>query len=720
MRVPADFAVAYRLAVHGLIASGFAALLLTGDFAAGYGVLVVAAMSQAWWRRAKEGELPHMLELLAGALLVGLVAADLGVFSAGLPRYRLLARTVAHAQLLALLMPESSRVYRVQAGLSFLHMLAAAALTTGIGFLFATAAYVVSLTWALILFQVADGMRRSPGSADNQWRSLVSGPVIARITGVALVVFALTASLFFVIPRYGAGYFFSRGEDTQTAQGFTEDVVLGALGEVKQNSEVVMRVVLPDLTAPPDRSLYWRGVALDVYDGTSWRRSRSKVLQLTPDEQGFQERTYRISPAGDVLPCTAWLRQMVFLNPPDTTVLFAAARLQGVRGKFSRLTVDENVSTRAEFPAFSSYAYEAISSLNCFSHDQLREATWNYPAWVKSVYLQLPPNAKEVAELAVSVTAKKKRPYGMALAIEQHLKRNYAYTLSLSDIDPERPLEDFLFRRKAGHCEFFATAMAVMLRCVGVPSRLVNGYQMGEWNELGRYFVVRSSDAHSWVEAYFPEVGWVEFDPTPEAGLEVHEDFSWVSAVLLAWDSVKLSWKRTVIEYHLLDQLEYLRAAATELRRVGQAARVSYRSLRVKASQLWRFGGTGGPATLEDRLPALLAGGVALAATVLLVLAVARRKRRAAGQDGRIEFYERLVRVMARRGLRRLPAATPMEFARQAVAREPEDLAGVDEITRLYYRARYGLRLPDASERERLEQLLARLEAPPDGPGTQR
>jgi transglutaminase-like putative cysteine protease len=709
MRAPTDFAVAYRRAVHGLIASGFAALLITGDFAAGYGVLVVATLSLAWWRRARGLELPHLLELLAGALLVGLVAADLGVFSAGLPRYRLLARLVAHIQLLALLMPESSRVYRVQAGLSFLHMLGAASLTTGIGFLFVTAAYVVSGTWALILFQVAEGMRRAPGSADNQWRTLVSGPVIARITGVALVVFGLTASLFFVIPRYGAGYFFSRGEDSQTAQGFTEDVVLGALGEVKRNTEVVMRVVLPDLTVPPARALYWRGVALDVYDGTSWRRAKSRVLQLTPDEQGFQERTYRISPANDVASCTSWLRQMVFLNPPDTTVLFGAARLQGVRGKFSRLTVDGNVSVRAEFPAFSSYAYEAISALNCFPPDRLRAATWNYPAWAKAAYLQLPPDTREVAELAASVTARSRQPYAMALAIEQHLKLNYGYTLSLIDIDPERPLEDFLFRRKAGHCEFFATAMAVMLRCVGVPSRLVNGYQMGEWNELGRYFVVRSSDAHSWVEAYFPEVGWVEFDPTPEAGLESHGDSSWVNAMLLAWDSVKLTWKRTVIEYHLLDQLEYLRATATELRRAGTAARRGYRMLRRRLSEQ---GQSDGISTLQDRLPALLAGGVGLAAAVLLVLVGSRRKRRTAGADGRIEFYERLVRALARRGLRRPPASTPMEFALQTVSREPTRLAGVDEVTRLYYRVRYGLRQPDAAERARLEELLARLEAP--------
>jgi len=112
------------------------------------------------------------------------------------------------------------------------------------------------------------------------------------------------------------------------------------------------------------------------------------------------------------------------------------------------------------------------------------------------------------------------------LAIEIYLRTRFGYTLQLPRVLPHDPLANFLFERKQGHCEYFASAMAVMLRTLRIPSRVVNGFQTGEYNDLTSQYVVRASNAHSWVEAYFPGYGWVAFDPTPAAPLEVRNGWS--------------------------------------------------------------------------------------------------------------------------------------------------------------------------------------------------
>src|SRR6185369_8726882 len=115
-------------------------------------------------------------------------------------------------------------------------------------------------------------------------------------------------------------------------------------------------------------------------------------------------------------------------------------------------------------------------------------------------------------------------PFDKAARIEAYLKNRYSYTLDLKRVDTSiDPIADFLLNVKAGHCEYFASSMTILLRNVGVPARVVNGFQMGEFNTVTGAYKVRQSDAHSWVEVYFADANrWVEFDPTPAAGLNVY------------------------------------------------------------------------------------------------------------------------------------------------------------------------------------------------------
>ncbi len=137
------------------------------------------------------------------------------------------------------------------------------------------------------------------------------------------------------------------------------------------------------------------------------------------------------------------------------------------------------------------------------------------------VYLQLPPEiTPRVRALAREIVRGATTDFDKAAAIERYLKEPLSYTLEMQSPRGREPIDFFLFERRKGHCEYFASAMTVLLREVGVPARNVNGFLGGEWNEYDDYIAVRAGDAHSWVEVYFSGAGWVTFDPTPGASVD--------------------------------------------------------------------------------------------------------------------------------------------------------------------------------------------------------
>src|SRR6185312_12587227 len=131
-----------------------------------------------------------------------------------------------------------------------------------------------------------------------------------------------------------------------------------------------------------------------------------------------------------------------------------------------------------------------------------------FPPEPGSPYLQLPPLDPRIDALTRQITAGIVTPSGEARAIETYLRTQYGYTLQLPAREPQHPIAEFLFTRKKGHCEYFASAMAVMLREIGIPSRIITGFQSGVYNPFTHQQLIRSSDAHSWVEAYQIGNGW--------------------------------------------------------------------------------------------------------------------------------------------------------------------------------------------------------------------
>src|SRR5208337_3958429 len=235
----------------------------------------------------------------------------------------------------------------------------------------------------------------------------------------------------------------------------------------------------------------------------------------------------------------------VLLEPIGTNVFFLAPWGRRVIGAYRALQVDAGGAVYDLDNQRSVTVYEADSDIARPSPVSLRSAGSSLPQFA-SAYLQLPPLDPRIPELAAQITGSASNNYDKAVAIEQYLNTHYGYTLQLLRSPVGDPLANFLFDRKQGHCEYFASSMAVMLRTLSIPSRVVNGFRSDEFNDVTGNYVVRAKNAHSWVEAYFPGYGWITFDPTP--GGATGSPQGW-GRVMLYLDAATSFWREWVISY---------------------------------------------------------------------------------------------------------------------------------------------------------------------------
>src|SRR5690606_22123117 len=161
-----------------------------------------------------------------------------------------------------------------------------------------------------------------------------------------------------------------------------------------------------------------------------------------------------------------------------------------------------------------------------------------------------------VRDLAGELTRGKESPLDIAKSLEKQLRTRYKYDLGSPSGGAKDPLDHFLFESKRGHCEFYSTAMAIMLRVRGVPARNVTGFVGGSWNSFGQFYAVRQGDAHSWVEAYLPERGWIRFDPTPPSNAEPQATADGLVGMMREIiEAASRSWQQNVEGYDMNKQL---------------------------------------------------------------------------------------------------------------------------------------------------------------------
>ncbi|MBP8645340.1 MAG: DUF3488 domain-containing transglutaminase family protein [Syntrophobacteraceae bacterium] len=364
---------------------------------------------------------------------------------------------------------------------------------------------------------------------------------LSRIALYAMLICSISipmCTIFFVIlPRthYPILSFLNKSGYGRT--GFTDRVLLGGVSEIQEDNSVIFRVEMEEV---PDSKLYWRGVVLDQFDGASWRSNGRDV----PEIMDF-EGTDRIP-------------QTIYLEPYGYSYLFALDKpvSLSLRGA---MPSDAGTFLHKE-PVFDRIKYRTISVASGFIPSPLDG---------EERYLQLPrETAARLEELHSRLTEGKDETEIIRSLFHFLSRGDYQYsTVNLPRSDT--PLEDFLLRHKIGNCEYFASAMAVLLRMSGIPARLVGGYRGGYYNKTGKYYLVLQKNAHAWLEVYSRKRGgWLRLDPTPGTSLDptgFHER-SFLLRLKLRLDTVNYYWNKLVIDYDFSRQLMILQSIRASVR----------------------------------------------------------------------------------------------------------------------------------------------------------
>jgi protein-glutamine gamma-glutamyltransferase len=721
-----SLSISFELASRLLALSGFLSLLLTGELNLPFIAIPILALALSLSQAMTDRRfiLPRRIwnSFTVLALLYSLM--DLVWISGSL--------LMASTHFLILLMV--NKLFNLQAPqdhlqlyiISFLELLAASALTINLAYAMNFLLFLFVGVWALMLYhltveQKAHAPHRTPpvgrpsgrqpeagpptdGSAHSAGRQdrasfdrVITVPFFLATNGLAMGSFVLTLMIFFLLPRMSIGLMHQKNEPLIRLSGFSERVDLGVIGAIKLDPTVVMRIEIPD-GKPSESQLYWRGGSYDYYDGYAWKNSFGPGKPVPRDLEG----RFLIRPASNLGKA---LRQEILLEPLDTAVLFAASQPVAVQGsRLFQIQANAMDVLNLNFLPATRLQYTAYSEIPTIDQrDRLLES-WGYPAVIKGAYLQLPGVSAQVGRLAQEVTQRAPTIYEKVLLIEGYLQKNFRYSLDVKPPpDGMLPIEDFLLHQKTGYCEYYATAMVLMLRHLGIPARLVTGFLPGEWNDFGNYYLVRQEDAHSWVEVYFPHSGWITFDPTPSAGPEYHPAVLSVLSKYL--DALRLRWDRYIIRFSFRDQIELAKNVKTQTD-----------SLRAAASRWMALVGAALKSVKESFLKnqrlVLIASAISLGILGWLLhrkkewLGFKLRRRNRSRAVHAVRFYAKLLAVLAAYGFHKAPNKTPIEFARQTHSLGESIYRPVIDITLAYYRLRFGnLQLSD-EDKQRIEHLL--------------
>ncbi len=697
-----------------LIFSAIATLIATGKLDIVSCVLAVLAMlykSFRWWQ-GKPRELSQRTATFLVVTYLGVFPLDVFFFS----RAFVAASTnpALYAALLGaihfLLFVMFVRLYSAAtdrdafflAILAFSAILAAAILTVDTSFLiffFTFLLFGVATFVGMEMRRGGKGAIAPPLALPAQERRLARALTLAALS-VALGAIILGGALFFFFPRFSAGYLGRTSMQPSLMTGFTDDIELGQIGEIKKSAAVVMRVKTGKPVGYP--LLRWRGIALSTFDGKRWSSPNHHSYELLPNITGW---IYVADPEQNQSGPAIELHYEALVQPMATDTVFAPANAVSILGGFSGENPTAGFNARhthlfrdltgSLFNPFHNYApvrYYGVSRLPSLNVLKLRAASTDYPQSIRETYLQLPALDRRIPALSIRAAGRARNPYDQALAIENYLRSQYTYTLNLTGKPGDDPLPHFLFETRAGHCEYFASSMTIMLRTLGIPSREVNGFLPGEFNDLAGDYIVRASDAHSWVEVYFPGTGWVTFDPTPAAA----EDFGFLSRIGQYVDWMELTWNEWVINYDFAHQVQMAQIVQRNTRNWTESAR-NWFAKKQTGGKEWLRTWLDRRGAITFVLPVALALLLMLLRYDLLQAAIRRLRlylqlrspeAKRANPQLASRLYGELLRVLERRGFARRDSQTPLEFA--GAVDEPGLAPAVREFTQIYAHARFG------------------------------
>jgi transglutaminase-like putative cysteine protease len=703
------FGLVHRIMTDALAALGVLAVVNTASMSTWTQAFVVAGLALAlaipepWQSRPALRHLatigPLTLFAVQGVrLLAGRPALDVAIeFAAILQIIRLATRRgAAHDQQIIVL--------------ALLHFVAGTVLGGGLSYGLCFIGFLIVAPGALVLSHLRrevegnyrQGARDRTGLPVDVPRILRSRRVVGRgflatTCLLSVPIFLFTAALFIVFPRVGLSLLLLNHRNGDRMIGFSDRVDLGEVGAIRDVPALALRFDVDDLPEPrpPKLTLRLRGTAFDRYDGRRWERTQSRsyiantrstdILSLSrrPDLARDRRVTIELEPIDPTV---------VFL-PPRTVALQLKTPQQQIVGDQLELTRGPEGEVRYQGEGAHGLRYDAFIATD-------REPIFEtLPPQERGRYLELPADTPErIAQLAHDWADAQPTQYLKAKAIEEHLKHDFKYQLGSPSGGKPQPVDHFLFESKRGHCEFFSTAMAIMLREIGIPSRNVTGFVGGTYNRFGHYYAVRQGDAHSWIEAYLddPIHGWVTFDPTPTSGAQPLQDTSgtWVYLRDLV-EALSQRWNRYVVGYDLKTQV-----------RIFEDLSRRYERLRAQT------GANRGSLERVTR-PSALATGVLVAGLLLYVLWRRRRTPKPTTTepttkpkvDPKLEaaasLYRMLELALATQGISRPPAVPPLRHAEDLAARQHPLGESVLELTNRYLESRFGgVPLDENAQRE--------------------
>jgi transglutaminase-like putative cysteine protease len=696
----------FEYSVLGMLASGFFAVLGSGFLDLVSAVVMTVALI------ARVLMLSGLLPIYTSPRLVtALTLAYIGFYPVD---YVFLSRefvpaTVHLVFFLAvtkLLTASSERDYSLVKVVAFLELLAASIVSGSLNFFLFLGLFIILAVATFTSGEIRRSSRNPArlvraGLRTANWR--IAGLTVCTAIGIL----ALTAGMFFILPRTARAAFQRLAPEQYRLQGFSNEVVLGQIGDIKTSKIPVMRVRKVDAQSGPrsphfselGANLKWRGTALSRFDGRRW----SNPVPPRGEETVLTKPIMRVIEDEDRPPATiSRLNYEVHMQDTSSNVLFFAGVPEFLQINTPYITRSPAGSYRVPLALSQPVAYTVSSYLPPPEGEISRRPL---DPLERIEYLQLPSTDQHVAALAAEWTAGAHTPARAAEAIETHLRKDFHYSLQQPKIPPADPIADFLFRRRQGHCEYFASAMAVMLRSIGIPSRVVTGFQSGEFNPISGWLVIRASDAHSWVEAWLPQRGWTVFDPTPpdpNAGLVT----AWTKLGYYL-DAAETFWQEWILNYNLERQIQFALKMQTSTRSgLNWMDGVSLSFERARRAAMAFFQRWG--ASLAICLIVLALGiylGPRIRTTWNTRRRVLRVQRGQAQASDATLLYNRMLDLLSRKGIEKPAWLTPLEFAR---CLPPSSLTPlIEDLTAAYNDLRFGSRREAAG---RMVLLLEQLE----------
>ena len=527
--------------------------------------------------------------------------------------------------------------------LSTLLVAGSSLLSLDVAFFFYLAALILLMGPAAVLLS----FEREKADQTMPWKNLRT--LIFQGLAIPALALPLALLLFIILPRTGYPLFGFLTHPVQAASGFSDQVRLGNVSLIQIDDSLVFRA---DMERQEERFLYWRGMVFDDFDGLSWRDS------------GAAREARQVPPLPGVR-----VSYTIYLEPTEYQTLFALEKPHYLGYRNLRRFDDRTFQARDRLNRKISYVATSILTDREPAVDEDMER-----------FLSLPPGQGEIRRLGEALGKGRAQGEKPGAIINYLRSPPFSYTMESLPLSSS-PLKEFLFRRQAGNCEYFASAMAVLLRTQGVPARLIGGYRGGYYHVMGRYYSVKQRHAHVWVEAFLPGQGWVRYDPTPPIRSEI-TGTAWnrfLFRLRMTLDILDYYWIRHVISYDLQQQYALL----TSITAGAWLPRHFYPNGREALRLLWP-------------LP--------VAALAILTLFLIRRWRMHRRPSAEERLLREFIAGLERRGMSRPPWMGLEEFMAGIPAGRLQDEGR--KFIRMFEDIYYRDRSPEKEELQRLTLIL--------------